>query len=232
MTGLWDSQWPFYFGGCHLELWQGPVPCKMQRIQVVDEHQAFNRGLAGAINTDWDLGSKGFDYSVVAVFGNQSSGKSTLLNRLFDTSFDVMNEGIRQQTTKGIWCSKAKDANILVLDVEGTDGRERGEDQDFERKSALFALAISQVVMINMFESSVGLYQAANMGLLKTVLEVNLQLFQSKKSQKTLIVFVLRDFTGMAQLDVLSNTLLADLSKIWSGLSKVLPSNDSLLAKN
>ena len=31
------------------------------------------------------------------------------------------------------------------MDVEGTDGRERGEDQDFERKSALFSLASSEV---------------------------------------------------------------------------------------
>lgn len=37
--------------------------------------------------------------------------------------------------------------NILVMDVEGTDGRERGEDQDFERKSALFALATSEVLV-------------------------------------------------------------------------------------
>jgi hypothetical protein len=29
----------------------------------------------------------------------------------------------------GIWMCRAKDANILVMDVEGTDGRERGEDQ-------------------------------------------------------------------------------------------------------
>jgi hypothetical protein len=53
----------------------------------------------------------------------------TLLNRLFGTSFDVMSETARQQTTKGIWMSKDKDKKILIMDVEGTDGRERGEDQ-------------------------------------------------------------------------------------------------------
>lgn len=67
-----------------------------------------------------------------------------------------------------------------MLDVEGTDGRERGEDQDFERKSALFSLAIAEVLIINMWETQVGLYNGANMGLLKTVFEVNLQLFQQK----------------------------------------------------
>ena len=67
--------------------------------------------------------------------------------------------------------------NILVMDVEGTDGRERGEDQDFERKSALFALATSEVLIVNIWEHQVGLYQGANMALLKVVLEVNLELF-------------------------------------------------------
>jgi predicted GTPase len=93
----------------------------------------------------------GFNYHLISVFGSQSTGKSTLLNYLFGTQFGVMAEQERRQTTKGIWMSKNKRQeggsgmaeNILVMDVEGTDGRERGEDQDFERKSALFALATS-----------------------------------------------------------------------------------------
>ena len=99
-----------------------------------------------------------------------------------------MAEDDRRQTTKGIWMSKNKKShaateskkmadNILVMDVEGTDGRERGEDQDFERKSALFALATSEVLIVNIWEHQVGLYQGANMGLLKVVFEVNLELF-------------------------------------------------------
>jgi hypothetical protein len=127
----------------------------------------------------------GFNYHLISVFGSQSTGKSTLLNYLFGTQFGVMAEQERRQTTKGIWMSKNKRAeggsgmaeNILVMDVEGTDGRERGEDQDFERKSALFALATSEVLIVNIWEHQVGLYQGANMGLLKTVFEVNLQLF-------------------------------------------------------
>lgn len=82
--------------------------------------------------------------------------------------------------------------NILVMDVEGTDGRERGEDQDFERKSALFALATSEVLIVNIWEHQVGLYQGANMGLLKTVFEVNLQLFLKDK-QWVMPSYTLRD---------------------------------------
>jgi protein SEY1 len=127
------------------------------------------------------VASAGFNYHLISVFGSQSTGKSTLLNHLFGTEFSVMSETERRQTTKGIWLSKNKRDNmadnILVMDVEGTDGRERGEDQDFERKSALFALATSEVLIVNIWEHQVGLYQGANMGLLKTVFEVNLQLF-------------------------------------------------------
>lgn len=136
----------------------------------------------------------GFNYHLISVFGSQSTGKSTLLNMLFGTQFSVMAETERRQTTKGIWLSKNKREksgqggdtvamadNILVMDVEGTDGRERGEDQDFERKSALFALATSEVLIVNIWEHQVGLYQGANMGLLKTVFEVNLQLFLKDK---------------------------------------------------
>jgi hypothetical protein len=133
-----------------------------------------------------------------------------------------MNENMRSQTTKGIWVSPShKDTSLLVMDVEGTDGRERGENQDFERKSALFSLAISHVLIINMWEHAVGLYNGANMGLLKTVFEVNLQLFQRKGASKTLLFFVIRDFIGTTPLDNLKATLIKDLEKIWSTLTLV-----------
>jgi protein SEY1 len=142
-----------------------------------------------------------------------------------------MAEAERRQTTKGIWLSKNKSEtagaskmadNILVMDVEGTDGRERGEDQDFERKAALFALATSEVLIVNIWEHQVGLYQGANMGLLKTVFEVNLQLFlkDRKSTNRSLLYFVIRDFLGTTPLQNLRSTLMQDLSKIWATLSK------------
>lgn len=156
-------------------------------IQVIDENKNFNTSLPAYFQQE-DILRQGFNYHIISVFGSQSTGKSTLLNALFGTGFGVMSEVERRQTTKGIWMSKNKRdldeasqrrmaENILVMDVEGTDGRERGEDQDFERKSALFALATSEVLIVNIWEHQVGLYQGANMGLLKTVFEVNLGIF-------------------------------------------------------
>ncbi|KAG8688636.1 Dynamin-like GTPase that mediates homotypic ER fusion [Ceratobasidium sp. 423] len=195
-------------------------PGQNERIQIVDENKEFTKELNQQI-TRWGLGDAGFGYNLVSVFGSQSTGKSTLLNRVFGTTFDVMDEAQRRQTTKGIWMCRGQSMNVMVMDVEGTDGRERGEDQDFERKSALFSLASSEVLIVNLWEHQVGLYQGANMGLLKTVFEVNLSLFgKAGSSQKTMLLFVIRDHIGATPLANLSTTLQADMQKIWDGLVK------------
>ncbi|KAL8946405.1 MAG: hypothetical protein Q9222_007198 [Ikaeria aurantiellina] len=213
----------------------GEKPTKEQYehgIQVINEDQEFNHVLPNYLSFE-KVGQAGFNYHLISVFGSQSTGKSTLLNHLFGTEFGVMSESDRKQTTKGIWMSRNKRAhsdgvaknmadNILVMDVEGTDGRERGEDQDFERKSALFALATSEVLIVNIWEHQVGLYQGANMGLLKVVFEVNLELFlkDKKSNPRSLLFFVIRDHLGTTPLANLRNTLIQDLSRIWAGLSK------------
>ncbi|KZT40769.1 root hair defective 3 GTP-binding protein [Sistotremastrum suecicum HHB10207 ss-3] len=192
-------------------------------IQIINDEKEFTKDLAQQINS-WGLRDAGFGYDIVAVFGSQSTGKSTLLNRLFGTNFGVMDEAKRQQTTKGIWMCKGSDMNVLVMDVEGADGRERGEDQDFERKAALFSLASSEVMIVNLWEHQVGLYQGANMGLLKTVFEVNLGLFGKRTkdgpNQRTLLLFVIRDHLGTTPLSNLQQTLTTDLLRIWDSLSK------------
>ncbi|OJJ49844.1 hypothetical protein ASPZODRAFT_128382 [Penicilliopsis zonata CBS 506.65] len=211
-------------------------------VQVVDESKEFNANLSKYLTLE-KVSPAGFNYHLISVFGSQSTGKSTLLNNLFGTHFSVMSELERRQTTKGIWLSKNKKQNenddeatrmadnILVMDVEGTDGRERGEDQDFERKSALFALATSEVLIVNIWEHQVGLYQGANMGLLKTVFEVNLQLFVKDKSttHRSLLFFVIRDFIGNTPLQNLQKTLLEDLSRLWASISKPAGLEDSTI---
>lgn len=196
------------------------------RLQLIDEDQHFSGASFQEHLGQWGMLEAGFGYDICAVLGSQSTGKSTLLNRLFGTNFDVMDDRARQQTTKGIWLCRGMDRNVLVMDVEGTDGRERGEDQDFERKSALFSLATAECVIVNMWENQVGLFQGANMGLLKTVLDVNLTLFQVSRAragapkEKTLLLFVIRDYIGTTPLANLESTIRADLQRIWASLTK------------
>lgn len=212
------------------------VPVESQNaLQVINEAKEFNSNILGYINrvTPAQVGD---NYHIVSVFGSQLTGKLTLLNQLFHTNFDVMDDARgRSQTTKGIWMaySPAVTAShqtkgldhIFVMDVEGTDGRERGEDQDFERKAALFALSTSEILIVNIWEHQVGLYQGANMGLLKTVFEVNLLLFGKAKldhlsDHKVLLLFVIRDHVGNTPLQLLAELLRVDLLKMWDGLNK------------
>ena len=56
----------------------------------------------GRFVRETDFSKIGKGYHMVSIIGNQSTGKSTLLNRLFGTTFDVMDASrVRKQTTKG-----------------------------------------------------------------------------------------------------------------------------------
>ncbi len=168
------------------------------------------------------------DYTIVAIMGPQSSGKSTLMNTVFGTTFDEMDAlSGRRQTTHGVWLSgspKLAGQNApltLVMDLEGSDGRERGEDDtSFERQSALFALATSDILMINMWAKDVGRETGAGKPLLKTIFQVNLKLFQpTSGAKKTVLMFVFRDRTK-TPLEKLKETWEADLDEMWAGLAK------------
>jgi hypothetical protein len=55
-------------------------------------------------------------------------------------NFGSTLEIFRSQTTKGIWLAKAKNIEpcTLVMDLEGTDGRERGEVMKMKTMRSLF----------------------------------------------------------------------------------------------
>ena len=157
------------------------------------------------------------DYHIVSIIGAQSSGKSTLLNRVFGTNFQTMDRSLgRQQTTKGINCAMAVSSPIFLIDPEGSDSRERGDaDALFERKSALFAIALSEVLIINMWETDVGRFNAANIPLLQAAFEANIQLFSKYKETVTSIVFIIRDLSTKFKKPLFEQ-LLSDMEYIWS----------------
>ena len=99
---------------------------------------------------------------------------------------------------------------------------------------------MSEVLIINIWENQVGLYQGAHLELLRTIFEINLELFGNHaddrqvsvilsclRSQprrlrsvvRTVLLFVIRDHrtTPLANLE---RTLTADLAKIWESLYK------------
>ena len=178
----------------------------------------------------------GIKYHVVGVFGGQSSGKSTLLNHVFGTSFQTMDESSgRHQTTKGAFLAVTDSETIgesaptepisspiLVVDFEGTDGAERGENQSFERQLSLFALSIADTLIINMWTVEVGRFNAANLSLLRTVFEVNLQLFShdaNLENEKPTLLFVMRDHTSPS-ITANAARVKESIDRIWESIHK------------
>jgi hypothetical protein len=87
---------------------------------------------------------------VISVIGPQNSGKSTLLNYMFGTLFDVRDG----RCTRGIYGSFVKTNRsdfeyIMLIDTEGLLGIER-EDSEYDRRIVLFCLAVSHLVIVNM----------------------------------------------------------------------------------
>ncbi|XP_071938197.1 protein ROOT HAIR DEFECTIVE 3-like isoform X2 [Coffea arabica] len=162
--------------------------------------------------------------AVVSVFGVQSTGKSTLMNSLLSTGFEVMDasQGMHQ-TTKGIWVAKYPLPNpnggheILAVDTEGSDGIEREDDTKFEKQTALFCLAVSNTVIVNMKCDTVNHNNGGNRPLLRTVVEVMITKFCTPR--KVNLVFVLRDKNECPR-DKLEEQLKEGMYKIWKEMQK------------
>ena len=197
----------------------------MDKIQIVDGGGSIQTDEVKSFIERTGVEHSGVDYTVVSIMGPQSSGKSTLMNHVFGTKFDEMDAlSGRQQTTHGIWLAqspKVASPHTLVMDLEGSDGRERGEDDtSFERQSALFALATADILMVNMWAKDVGRETGAGKPLLKTIFQVNLKLFQpAPGARRTILMFVFRDRTK-TPLEKLKETWEVDLETMWTSLTK------------
>ena len=93
-----------------------------------------------------------------------------------------------------------------------------GCGQTFEQTTSLFALAMADVLLINMWTTDIGRYGASNYGLLKVIFEVNLKLFDQHSSKK--LLFVLRDYDSRIAFATIKNMIDKDLQQIWSEIYK------------
>lgn len=186
----------------------------MSERQVIDAQGRFHPPFPIHPASTEDL-----QYTVVAVVGCQSGGKSTLLNAAFGTSFPVLDapRSGRRRTTLGVWASATP--QLILLDVEGVDSRERGEGAvAFQTRTALFALAMSDVLLVNMWAHDVGRYSAANYDLFETVFAHATGLRKGRNKAK--LVVVVRDVEPDAPVTEIGRVLAADLRGIWNAAGR------------
>jgi len=165
-------------------------------------------------------------YSFVAIMGPQSSGKSTIMNKLFGCQFTVLDAKInRTQTTQGIWFGASPKAReIVCLDLEGTDSAQRKENRhNLERQTALFALTITELLIVNMWSNQIGLASGMNIDTLRAIVQANLRLFSPES--KTILLFLIReqpskDFPGSTPKAIVKDTITKEMVQIWESIDK------------
>lgn len=186
--------------------------------QIISDDGKFNDGVRSYINQFGNDLNK--NYKVLSIIGAQSSGKSTLLNKLFQTEFRVMEaKSQRKQTTKGIWTHVSAEYNLMIMDIEGADSRERWEEKAaFEKRTALFGLVLSNVFIVNVWLNEIGRFSACNYEILKLIFELNLRFFKTESQKK--IVFVIRDFNERENIEYLKKVLITDIDKLWGEVPK------------
>ncbi|GJQ08552.1 hypothetical protein GpartN1_g343.t1 [Galdieria partita] len=186
------------------------------------------------------------NYVTLAIIGCQSSGKSTLFNELFETKFPVLDakKNGRQRTTLGIWSTTKKVDQLLnkessfeqecgrqlvLLDVEGTDSRERQEPtKSFDLCTTLFCLTVADIVLVNLWFRDVGRHQASSVDLFASVFSTTLKWKEiegldvlRRKHLKTRLLIVIRDFEeAEASEEQVEWFISRDFRNIWQTVEK------------
>lgn len=136
-------------------------------------------------------------FVVVAITGPQASGKSTLANALFDTSFPVADpRSVGLATTRGILASTPSlpPHPTLVLDVEGADARARGRDAKlFASQTASFVAALADVVIVNLWFHDACRLDSAAYSLLRSILFTSATALAEGAAARTALIVAVRD---------------------------------------
>ncbi|GJD11932.1 Protein SEY1 [Galdieria sulphuraria] len=195
------------------------------------------------------------NYVTLAIIGCQSSGKSTLFNELFETKFPVLDakKNGRQRTTLGIWSTtknvdqlqnkessseRGCSRQLVLLDVEGTDSRERQEPtKTFDLCTTLFCLTVADVILVNLWFRDVGRHQASNADLYASVFSTTLKWKEiegldvmRKKHLKTRLLIVIRDFEEVeASEDQVKWFISQDFRNIWKTVEKPKSLEDTVM---
>jgi len=185
---------------------------------MVDEDRNFcEANVDSIIKWSPELSAPDASYAVVSILGAQSSGKSYLLNRLFGTRFPEMDARLGwSQSTVGIMMSRCIEPSLLLLDVEGFGGRENEQDKLFEKQASLFALTVSDRIIVNMNIVDIGREEGGGSQLFRTIFQE-----RTKKDGAgvTKILVVLRYHNGETPIEILRSDVLIMLHKSWESVN-------------
>ncbi|CAL6072604.1 Guanylate_binding protein [Hexamita inflata] len=162
----------------------------------------------------------------ISIFGAQSSGKSTLLNDMFNTHLDVQQSNtVNKRTTTGIMLTITQQSsqNVLILDCEGTDSSERllNNEMHVEEKIGVFACVVSDILLINLWHSDLGRFQASNYHVINQIFDSFFKRLRSQRQQlkeRVQFQFVVRDsvLASPQQKTDTEQKIIDDIERIYA----------------
>lgn len=147
-------------------------------------------------NEPWFDAAPDTNAVIIAVLGPQASGKSTLANELFGTAFPVAaRTSVGSATTRGILAARPVERpDVVVLDVEGADARERGRNgRNFQARCASFVANLADCMIINMWYHDTCRVDSTGFELLRNMLLTCAQAIADGSSVRSALVFAIRD---------------------------------------
>ncbi|XP_072979757.1 protein ROOT HAIR DEFECTIVE 3 homolog 1-like [Typha angustifolia] len=124
-------------------------------------------------------------------------------------------ENGRMRITEGIWLARCIRPCMLVMDVEGYDGRERAEDnRAFERQIALLALTISDLMMVNMWLHDIGRVEGGSVPLLRTLFQERAKLGPGR----TKVLVVIRGYDYKTPFEILEKDVVRSMEQLWESI--------------
>eukprot|EP00741_Cyanophora_paradoxa_P022517 tig00021464_g21743.t1 len=179
---------------------------------------------AGRMVPEWPLGT-GSGVApptsvLLAVIGSERSGKSTLLNELLGTSFPVHRQTIGVQAGEvDAVCVSATDTAVedrafVALDCGAS------KSEDLLHKVGMFALAVSDIVVVNMWFHDIGRFRASNHALLCALFQATSQIEDHPTRSKTVMILAIRDAEMETPSGTLQAQVMADLQKLWASVPK------------
>lgn len=107
------------------------------------------------------------------------------------------------------------------MDVEGNDSLKNAEagNQNFEKTVAMYALSLSNMLIVNVWAKSFGTFEGTQYSILTKIMDMSIKMFK-QESIKT-ILFCLRDFNeDIDNIQNIQEQLKKEVGKIWDDIKK------------
>lgn len=153
-------------------------------------------------NGNW---SNSKDYVTLSIIGAQGTGKSTILNAIFGTSFKAKNKSHNGRTTIGAdigILEESKDKYFILIDSEGIGCEARQEEcknqkiehSIFDARLTSFILSTVDVLLININACQIGQATASWSTLVQKIIAINMEFIPLNDNRRKTILYVIRDF--------------------------------------